>query len=106
MTIGTTTPHARRYRPLLVFVVGLLMTLALGSGISRGAWDPPCKDAATPVKAAHAATPADRAAAEPRTGLDLEVRIWNVRIEFPWLKSLPLRPGRHIVVSIFEVTRS
>ncbi len=36
------------------------------------------------------------------TGLDLEVRIWNVRIGFPWLKSLPLTPGRRIVLSLWE----
>ena len=36
------------------------------------------------------------------TGLDLEVRIWNVRIGFPWLKSLPVTPGRRIVVSLWE----
>ena len=32
-------------------------------------------------------------------GLDLEVRILNVRIEFPWLKTLPISPGRRIVIS-------
>jgi hypothetical protein len=36
------------------------------------------------------------------TGVDLEVRIWNVRIGFPWLKSLPVTPGRRIVVSLWE----
>ena len=35
-------------------------------------------------------------------GLDLELRVWKLRIEFPWLKSLPVRPGRPIVISIFE----
>jgi hypothetical protein len=35
-------------------------------------------------------------------GVDLEVRIWNVRIGFPWLKSLPLTPGRRIVVSLWD----
>jgi hypothetical protein len=64
--------------------------------------------AATPTAAKAADQPA--AAADLRlptdgsTGLDLEVRIWNVRIEFPWLKSLPVTPGRHIVLSLFETT--
>ena len=35
-------------------------------------------------------------------GLDLELRVWKLRIEFPWLKSLPIRPGRNIVISVFE----
>jgi hypothetical protein len=32
-------------------------------------------------------------------GLDLQVRILHVRIEFPWMKSLPITPGRRIVIS-------
>jgi hypothetical protein len=34
------------------------------------------------------------------TGLDLEVRIGRIRIEFPWLKSLPITPGRHLVLDL------
>jgi len=56
---------------------------------------------ATPVKAAQ--PEAVRPLPEyVTTGVDLEVRIWNVRIEFPWLKTLPVTPGRHIVVSLWE----
>ena len=111
MTTRRATPTAaRRFRPLLLLVVGVLAMLAVGSGILAGATDPPCKDAARPqadagVISAHA-RPAAPPAADAPTGLDLEVRIWNLRIEFPWLKSLPLRPGRHIVVSIFETAKS
>jgi hypothetical protein len=34
------------------------------------------------------------------TGLDLEVRIGRIRVEFPWLKTLPITPGRHIVFTL------
>ena len=40
--------------------------------------------------------------ADTPAGLDLELRVWKLRIEFPWLKSLPIRPGRNIVISVFE----
>jgi hypothetical protein len=35
-------------------------------------------------------------------GIGLAVRIWNVRIEFPWLKHLPVSPGWRVVVTLFE----
>jgi len=38
----------------------------------------------------------------PRTGLDLEVRILNLRIEFPWMRALPISPGRHIVIALLS----
>lgn len=110
MTSRCATPTARRFRPLLVLVTGVLAMLAIGSGILlAGATDAPCKDAArthtTAGASTHTALATPATDARP-TGLDLEVRIWNLRIEFPWLKSLPLRPGRHIVVSIFETAKS
>lgn len=39
-------------------------------------------------------------AAEASTGLDLEVRIGRIHIEFPWLKALPISPGRHVVLEL------
>jgi hypothetical protein len=105
MPTRTATPHARRFRPLLSLVMGVLVMLAIGSGITTGASDAPCKDAV----AVGSETPEPPAAASPRKaeittpdGLDLELRVWKLRIEFPWLKSLPVRPGRSVVISIFE----
>jgi hypothetical protein len=106
MPTRTATPHARRFRPLLIFVAGVLVMLAIGSGISTGASDAPCKDgsAIAASRTARAATPAATSGTEDATpvGLDLELRVWKLRIEFPWLKSLPVRPGRSVVISIFE----
>lgn len=101
MPTRNATPHARRFRPLLFVTAAVLVMLAIGSGITTGASDPPCKD----VVAAKAAPSSSRAVADDdatKAGLDLELRVWKLRIEFPWLKSLPIRPGRHIVVSVFE----
>jgi hypothetical protein len=93
-----------------MFVAGVLVMLAIGSGISTGASDAPCKDgsAIAASRTARAATapptPAATSGTEDATpvGLDLELRVWKLRIEFPWLKSLPVRPGRSVVISIFE----
>jgi hypothetical protein len=111
MSTRTATPHARRFRPLLMLVAGVLVMLAIGSGISTGASDAPCKDGAAVAAASRPVPEASSPAAAPTvsrtedvtpTGLDLELRVWKLRIEFPWLKSLPVRPGRSVVVSIFE----
>ena len=106
MTTRTHVSHARRFRPLLLLTAGILLMLAVGSGILAGATDPPCKDSvhAAQIEAQAHARPT-LTAVQP-TGVDLELRIWRLRIEFPWLKSLPVRPAQHIVVSIFEVARS
>jgi hypothetical protein len=37
---------------------------------------------------------------EPRTGIDLEVRVLNLRVEFPWMRALPISPGHRIVISL------
>lgn len=104
MPTRTATPHARRFRPLLFLVAAVLVMLAIGSGITTGASDPPCKDVVTAKAAAQAARPSPTAANDDATpaGIDLELRVWKLRIEFPWLKSLPVRPGRSIVISLFE----
>src|SRR5262245_16831056 len=101
MPTRTATPHARRFRPLLFSVAAVLVMLAIGSGITTGASDAPCKDAV--ARPAHAAAvPAADSQATTPAGVDLELRVWKLRIEFPWLKSLPIRPGRNIVISVFE----
>jgi hypothetical protein len=98
-------------------MMGLLVTLAVGIGVS-GASDPPCKDEATGavLSTSHGHGRTQAAASTRRsardsdgptsTGLDLELRIGHLRIEFPWLKSLPLSPGRHIVISLFDIAES
>ena len=101
MPTRTATPHARRFRPLLMFVAAVLVMLAIGSGISTGASDAPCKDGAA-AAAGKPVPAAPRAADVTPTGIDLELRVWKLRIEFPWLKSLPVRPGRSVVISLFE----
>ena len=100
MPTRTATPHARRFRPLLLLVAAVLVMLAIGSGITTGASDAPCKEA-VPTVAKASPTPAASDADTP-AGIDLELRVWKLRIEFPWLKSLPVRPGRSVVISIFE----
>ena len=103
MPTRTATSHARRFRPLLFLVAAVLVMLAIGSGITTGASDAPCKDAvAKGAKASPSPAPAAADDAATPAGLDLELRVWKLRIEFPWLKSLPIRPGRNIVISVFE----
>lgn len=36
------------------------------------------------------------------SGVDLEVRVWRLRVGFPWLKYLPITPGRRIVIAIWS----
>jgi hypothetical protein len=33
-------------------------------------------------------------------GLDLQVRVGRLRVEFPWMRALPIAPGRRIIISI------
>jgi hypothetical protein len=80
-------------------MAAVLVMLAIGTGITTGASDAPCKDA---VAKAPKPSPARAATDDAPSGLDLELRVWKLRIEFPWLKSLPIRPGRNIVISVFE----
>jgi hypothetical protein len=63
--------------------------------------DAPCDEASHAV----VSTPEGGASAwteevEPRTGIDLEVRVLNLRVEFPWMRALPVSPGHHIVISL------
>jgi hypothetical protein len=104
MPTRTATPHARRFRPLLFLVAAVLLMLAIGSGITTGASDAPCKDGVAVARQAADVPASSPGKADVTTpdGLDLELRVWKLRIEFPWLKSLPVRPGRTVVISIFE----
>jgi len=34
------------------------------------------------------------------SGVDVELRIGPVRIEFPWLRRLPIAPGKRLVIAI------
>jgi hypothetical protein len=87
-------------------IAGLALALAalavVPGGTSPGApHDPPC-DAERRARAS-ALDGADAfvdEVIEPRTGIDLEVRVLNLRVEFPWMRALPVSPGHHIVISL------
>jgi hypothetical protein len=116
MTTRNNVPRPHRVQPIL-WIVAMLLVSVVASGKSTQASR--CPDQAPKaMHAAPAAVPAavwrvagdgarqaaaDASAADTTsTGLDLEVRIWNVRIGFPWLKSLPVTPGRRIVLSLWD----
>jgi len=108
MTTRNQVPRTQRIQSVLWIVAMLLLSVVV-SGKSMAASRCPQQEARpqTQVRPAVARTVAQADAGQPAagystTGLDLEVRIWNVRIGFPWLKSLPVTPGRHIVVSLWE----
>lgn len=103
MTTRTQVPRAHRIHSALL-VATMLVASLVASGKSTQARCPDQKAAQAPsaVLAAPQAEAARPLAVSGSTGLDLEVRIWNVRIGFPWLKSLPVTPGRRIVVSLWE----
>jgi hypothetical protein len=87
-------------RPALVrsFVLTFLMGLALaGAVVVAAASSTPCRGAedVRPAPASAGSTVSPR-------GVDLELRILNLRVEFPWLKDLPVTPGRRIVISWLE----
>jgi hypothetical protein len=109
MTTRNQVPRAQRIQSVLWIVAMLLLSVVV-SGRSMAASRCPQQEAArqtrpAPVRTVATAAQADAGQPAPgysTTGLDLEVRIWNVRIGFPWLKTLPVTPGRHIVVSLWE----
>jgi hypothetical protein len=117
--MSTIASRARRVRSLPWLIAALIVSLALTDRPTHASrcpsldrTTPEATDAEVPapaptptaVKAATVPPAAAdlRQAGDASTGLDLEVRIFNVRIEFPWLKSLPVTPGRHVVLSLFE----
>jgi hypothetical protein len=120
MTTNSVSPPSasrRRRLPPFLWLATMLLAAMVATGDSMQARCPDQKGSGSAWTAA-AATPegarqavlVDAPQAEAwrptptsvATGLDLEVRIWNVRIGFPWLKSLPVTPGRRIVVSLWE----
>jgi hypothetical protein len=114
MTTRINVPRTHRVQPVL-WIVAMLLVSVVASGKSTQASRCPEQKTATEATGAAPATvwrmggDAVRQAASDllpaettSTGLDLEVRIWNVRIGFPWLKSLPLTPGRRIVLSLWD----
>ena len=112
MTTRNIVPRVPRLSILWVAALLLATVVATSSATIQASRCPDQKSPAgawTAMAAAHTASQeaaraeTDRASqASANTGLDLEVRIWNVRIGFPWLKSLPVTPGRRIVVSLWE----
>jgi hypothetical protein len=92
--------------------LGVAVVLTLAATFPTETFSPPCKStpAAYVVDARAVAeepdVPEEPAASEAlpteTRGIGLAVRIWNVRIEFPWLKHLPITPGWRVVVSLFE----
>ncbi len=60
---------------------------------------------APPAEFAHArASGPDTFDAPATSGIDLELRVLNVRIEFPWLKNLPISPARRLVIVWFPTS--
>jgi hypothetical protein len=117
MTTRNKVSSARRIHSVLWIAAMLLLSVVASGKSMQASRCPDQKSAAgawaTMAAAPVATSPAAQAdaglpdggrpvPADVTTGLDLEVRIWNVRIGFPWLKSLPVTPGRHIVVSLWE----
>jgi hypothetical protein len=112
MTTRINVSRAHRVQSALWIVVMLLVsgvvsgrTIQASRCPDRGAEPKGTVSVQTSLSAAAQAAPGDRmlpATLFASTGVDLEVRIWNVRIGFPWLKSLPVTPGRRIVVSLWE----
>jgi hypothetical protein len=82
-------------------VATLLLLATVGAAVEAGGVK--CKEAGSATVIARNPEPSAVALAPAQTdaGLDLEIRVFNLRIEFPILKSLPLRPGRHIILTFF-----
>jgi hypothetical protein len=107
MTTRINVSRAHRVQSAMWIVVMLLVSSVVSGRTIQASR---CSDqkATVTVQTAAAAAQAwsgDRAlpnSLSTSAGVDLEVRIWNVRIGFPWLKSLPVTPGRRIVVSLWE----
>jgi hypothetical protein len=94
----------------------MLATLGLAlAGLALGpvSTDGHCRDTGPAVAVPPAATPVelevpfdepDPFAAPATRGIDLELRVLNVRIEFPWLKNLPISPGHRLVIAWFPTS--
>jgi hypothetical protein len=107
----TTRSYVSRKQQIQSAIWIVVMLLVSGVVSGRSIQASRCPEQKTAVALATVSTQTAPAQAASRfgadalpasTGVDLEVRIWNVRIGFPWLKSLPLTPGRRIVVSLWD----
>ena len=82
-------------RRLALLVVGIVLVSAGVVPVATSSL--PCR-AASAVAATQAAVSSAHERPASR-GVDLELRVLNLRVEFPWLKSLPVTPGHRIVIS-------
>jgi hypothetical protein len=83
--------------PIRRFVVERLTVVALALALAALAVVPGATTA-SPCPAAPPAGEGDDP--RPSTGIDLEVRVLNLRVEFPWMRALPVSPAHHIVISL------
>jgi hypothetical protein len=93
----------RRFAIDRLTVALLALALAVLAATPGGTAPSPCPDADRSAQppAAEAAPRVDPSMPEPRSGIDLTLRVWNLRVEFPWMRALPVSPGHHIVISLF-----
>ena len=97
----------RRFAVERLTIALLAVALTALAAVPGGTMAFPCPDqAGTAVVSNGATVPAPvgldpEEPRRPRRGIDLSLRVWNVRVEFPWMRSLPVSPGHHIVISLF-----
>lgn len=96
-----THSRASRFRPgLLLGAFLLLLAVVASMPVTSRADCRPVPASAWHVEAATIPPePVGGGVAARSRGVDLEVRLLNVRIEFPWLARLPITPARRIVIS-------
>jgi len=93
------SPSIRRFALERLTVVALAMALAAVAVVPGGTSETPCADRR--VQAPQTVGLGTRPdPPQPPTGIDLEVRVFNLRVEFPWMRALPVSPGHHIVISL------
>jgi hypothetical protein len=100
-------PPIRRFAVERLTVVVLALALAALAVVPGNTTASPCRATTAAAAAALDRTVADRVGVRaerddprPTTGIDLEVRVFNLRVEFPWMRALPVSPARHIVISL------
>jgi hypothetical protein len=101
-------PPIRRFAVERLTVVVLALALAALAVVPGNTTASPCRAPMAAGDAALDRTVVDRVGVRagerddprPSTGIDLEVRVFNLRVEFPWMRALPVSPARHIVISL------
>jgi hypothetical protein len=97
----------RRFAVDRLTVILLALALAVLAVAPGGTAQIPCPDQAQTTIAPTGATIPPPVGLDPdeprrpRRGIDLSLRVWNLRVEFPWMRALPVSPGHHIVISLF-----